>query len=118
MVEAPLLTFISALGTLKTLNFDLEIFSCYDQAPASLPRVGSRLQAEATVARPPRWLCPCTELVIQHRASACPHRDYYKPHSHLDTLFTRSHQLGKFSEMAAHFSINKNQSIVFVLQVG
>lgn len=71
MVEAPLLTFISALGTLKALNFDLEIFSCYDQAPASLPRVGSRPQAEATVACPPRRLLPCTGLVIQHGASAC-----------------------------------------------
>lgn len=118
MVEAPLLTFLSASGTLKTLNFNLEIFSCYDQAPSSLPEVGSRPQAEATVACPPRWLLSCTELKIQHGASMCPQGDYYKPHSHLDSLFTRSHQLGKFNEIVAHFSISKNHSTVFVLQVG
>lgn len=101
MVEAPLLTFISALGTLKTLNFDLEIFSCYGQAPLSLPRIGSRPQAEATVACPLRWLLSWTEPVIQRRAPACPCGDYYKPHSHLDILFTQSHQLDKFNEIAA-----------------
>lgn len=72
MVETPLLIFISALGTLKTLNFDLEIFSCYGQALLPLPRVGSRPQAEAAVACPPRWLLSWTEPVVQHRA-LCAH---------------------------------------------
>lgn len=66
MVEAPLLTFISALGALKTLSFDLEISSCYGQVLLLLPRVGSRPQAEAAVACPLRWLLPWTEPVIQH----------------------------------------------------
>lgn len=65
---------------------------------------------KATVACLPRWLFSWTEFVVHCWPFTYPCGDHYRSDSYLETMFTWSHQCGKFSEITSHFNSNKTQS--------
>lgn len=98
IVEAPLLTFRSPLGTLKTLNF-YKVFSSYGQPPLSLPIV--RLHTQLDDCFPGLNLSFNIEL----------------PHAHEEVIINQTHMEGlclhdpinfiKFNEITSHLSISQ-----------